>query len=64
MMDMHSILLNMQVSLYEAIPYIYISPTNIALGAAWVGVILSVFAAVRRAKIRHQRAETASAMQT
>ncbi|HVX02081.1 MAG TPA: glycosyltransferase [Nitrososphaera sp.] len=64
LLDMHSAALTMQSNLYEAIPYIYVSPQNIALGAVWVGVILSVFAAVKHARTRHQRAETASAVQT
>ncbi|AIF83423.1 glycosyl transferase [Candidatus Nitrososphaera evergladensis SR1] len=64
LIDMHSTALEMQASLHEAIPYIYVSPQNIALGAAWIGIILSVFAAMKRARTRHQRAETASAVQT
>lgn len=64
LIDMHAGALEIQANLHEAIPYIYVSPQNIVLGAAWVGVILSVFAAVKHARTRHQRAETASAMQT
>jgi cellulose synthase/poly-beta-1,6-N-acetylglucosamine synthase-like glycosyltransferase len=64
LIDMHAGALEIQANLHEAIPYIYVSPQNIVLGAAWVGVILSVFAAVKHARTKHQRAETASAMQT
>jgi cellulose synthase/poly-beta-1,6-N-acetylglucosamine synthase-like glycosyltransferase len=63
MMDMHATALVIQANLHEAIPFIYIGPTNIAMGAAWVAVILFVFAAIRRARTRQERAETASAMQ-
>lgn len=64
LMDMHAAALTMQANLHEAIPYIYVSPQNILLGAAWVGVILSVFAAVKHARTRHQKTETQSAVQT
>lgn len=54
--DMHAAALALQENLGEAVPYIYISPSNLAVSAGWVAVILSVFAAIRRAKTRHERA--------
>ncbi|WP_337862873.1 glycosyltransferase [Nitrososphaera sp.] len=56
MIDMHAAALAIQENLHEAVPYIYVSPTNIAMAAAWVMVILSVFAAMRRATARHKKA--------
>jgi hypothetical protein len=56
MMDMHAASLALQENLHEAVPYIYVSPTNIAMGGAWVAVIMAVFAAMRHAKTRQQRA--------
>ena len=56
MMDMHAASLALQENLHEAVPYIYVSPINIAMGSAWVAVIMAVFAAMRHAKTRQQRA--------
>jgi cellulose synthase/poly-beta-1,6-N-acetylglucosamine synthase-like glycosyltransferase len=64
MMDMHSSALTLQQNLREAIPYVYISPSNIVLSGAWVAVILSVFAVMRRAGARHERAETTPALKS
>jgi hypothetical protein len=64
LVDMHAASLALQENLDEAIPYIYVSPTNIAMGAAWVGVIMGVFAAMRRAKTRQERAATTPALQS
>lgn len=64
MRDMHSATLSVQDNLNEAVPFIYLSQTNFALGGAWVAAILSIFAAMRRVRTRHQRAATASAVQT
>ncbi len=60
LIDMHSTALEVQSNLHESIPYIYVSPQNITLAIVWVAVILSVFAAMKRAKARHQKAKTAS----
>jgi cellulose synthase/poly-beta-1,6-N-acetylglucosamine synthase-like glycosyltransferase len=64
MMDMHIAALAMQENLREAIPYIYVSPSNIAISGAWVAVILAVFAAMRHARTRQQRAAITPALQS
>lgn len=64
MMDMHIAALNMQENLREAIPYIYISPSNLVISGVWVAVILAVFAAMRHARTRQQRAATTPALQS
>ncbi len=63
MMDMHSAALTIQENLNEAIPYIYVSPTNILLSGVWVAVILTVFAAMRKARTKRQMPATAPAVQ-
>jgi hypothetical protein len=60
MLDLHSAAEAMEYNLDEAIPFMYISPANIATSAGWVAVIMSVFAAMRRARTRSQRQATAS----
>ena len=64
LMDMHAASLALQENLHEATPYIYVSPANIALGGAWVIVIMSVFAAMRRVTTRQQKAATTPALQS
>jgi cellulose synthase/poly-beta-1,6-N-acetylglucosamine synthase-like glycosyltransferase len=60
MLDLHSAAEELEYNLDEAIPFMYISLTNIAISAGWVAVIMGVFAAVRRARTRSQRQATAS----
>ncbi len=63
MTDMHAAIEIVQDNINEAIPFIYVSPTNLALSVAWVAVILGVFAAVRKARTRQERTATATALQ-
>jgi hypothetical protein len=60
MLDLHSAAEELEYNLDEAIPFMYISPTNIAISAGWVAVIMGVFAAMRHARARSQRQATAS----
>jgi len=60
MVDMHAALLIIQLNIEEAIPFIYISPTNLTIAGAWVAVVLSIFAAMKVAGAKHQRQETAT----
>ncbi|WP_415282911.1 glycosyltransferase [Candidatus Nitrososphaera sp. FF02] len=60
MLDLHSAAEELEYNLDEAIPFMYISPTNIAMSAGWVVVIMSVFAAMRHVRARHQKEATAS----
>lgn len=60
MADMHASALTIQQNIEEAIPFIYISPTNLALGGAWIAVILSIFAAMRIASTKRKQEATAT----
>lgn len=53
MMDMHQTAAGVESNLSEAIPYMYISMVNIALGALWVVGIIAVFAAMKKVKIKN-----------
>ena len=48
--DLHSSIKIIESNLEEATPYIYVSFTNILLGGLWIGVIMLIFAAMRRSK--------------
>jgi cellulose synthase/poly-beta-1,6-N-acetylglucosamine synthase-like glycosyltransferase len=54
--DMHGSIKIIESNLEEATPYVYVSFTNILLGGLWVGVIMLIFAALRRgrAKLRYE----------
>jgi hypothetical protein len=57
MEDMHASLKTLQDDLEEAIPYIYVSFTNIVLGAVWIAIILGMFAIIRRGRARFKEEE-------
>lgn len=57
MNDMRFALDAMQKDIIEAIPYLYVSTTNMALSAAWVAVLFGIFAAMRRGKARYREQE-------
>lgn len=48
--ELHSSIKIIESNLDEATPYIYVSSTNILLGGLWIGVIMSLFAVMRRSK--------------
>jgi cellulose synthase/poly-beta-1,6-N-acetylglucosamine synthase-like glycosyltransferase len=54
--DLHGSIKIIESNLEEATPYVYVSFTNILLGGLWVGVIMLIFAALRRgrAKLRYE----------
>lgn len=60
MADMHTGVRTIQLNIEEAIPFIYISPTNLAISGAWVAVVLSIFAAMKVAGAKQRREETAT----
>ena len=55
MNDMHFTLDAMQEDIVEALPYMYVSATNMALGGAWIAALLGIFAAARRGKARYTK---------
>jgi glycosyltransferase involved in cell wall biosynthesis len=48
MRDMHESAKSIRTDLLEVIPYTYISITNIVLAGLWVGVVIAIFAAMRK----------------
>ena len=58
MMDMHRIADGMESNLVEALPYMYISQTNILLGTLWVTAIIAVFTIMRKAGARNLQYQT------
>jgi cellulose synthase/poly-beta-1,6-N-acetylglucosamine synthase-like glycosyltransferase len=60
MADMHAASLAIQQNLDEAIPFVYISATNLVMAGAWVAVILSIFAGMKMAGAKHREEATAT----
>lgn len=54
MNDMHVSLDAIQENIIEALPYMYVSTTNMAVSAVWIAVILGLFALMRRGKARYK----------
>ncbi|HXG08006.1 MAG TPA: glycosyl transferase, partial [Nitrososphaera sp.] len=54
MNDMHQSIEVIKLSLLEAVPYMYVSPTNIAMASLWIAAIIAIFAVVKRAKPKVQ----------
>lgn len=52
--DLHDSIKVIELNLEEATPYVYVSYTNVLLSILWVGVIISLFAALRRGKHRRR----------
>lgn len=60
MADMHATSLAIQLNIEEAIPFIYISPTNLVITGAWIAVILSIFAGMKMVGAKHKEEATAT----
>lgn len=54
MIDMHQSIEIIKLSLLEAVPYMYISLTNITLAGIWVAAVIAIFAAMRKARPKVQ----------
>jgi len=50
--DLHGSIKIIESNLEEATPYVYVSFINILLGGLWVGVIMLIFAALRRGRAK------------
>lgn len=57
MSDIHVTLNAMQKDIIDAIPYLYVSTTNMAISTVWIAIILGLFAVMRRGKSRFQEFE-------
>ena len=54
MSDMHLSLDSIQENLIEAMPYMYVSTTNMAMSAVWIAVIMGIFAVMRRGRSQYR----------
>jgi hypothetical protein len=52
MNDIRLSLKTIQENIMEALPYVYVSTTNIAMSAVWIAVILAMFAIMRKGRSR------------
>ncbi|MEM3094495.1 MAG: glycosyltransferase family 2 protein, partial [Nitrososphaera sp.] len=57
MSDMHKSAESINLGLMEAIPYMYISISNLVMAGLWVAAIIAIFAAMRRARTRRVQIE-------
>jgi hypothetical protein len=49
--DMHKSSKAISLNLTEAVPYMYISVTNIVVAGLWMGAVIGIFAAIRKARM-------------
>lgn len=54
MQDMHVTLDSMQNNIVEALPYMYVSTTNMMLSVVWIAVIMGLFAVMRRGRAKYR----------
>jgi hypothetical protein len=52
--DMHKSARALDLNLMEAVPYMYISITNIVMAGLWVAAVIAIFAAMRKARTKVQ----------
>jgi hypothetical protein len=57
MLDIHVSLETIQQDMTDAMPYLYVSFTNIILSAVWIAIILALFAIIRRGRARFREEE-------
>jgi len=57
MLDIHVSLDFIQQDMIDAMPYLYVSFTNIMLSAVWIAIILALFAIIRRGRARFREEE-------
>ena len=54
MTDMHASIRAFEVVLVEAMPYLYVSFTNIMISSVWIGIVLIVLLVMRKGKAKYQ----------
>jgi hypothetical protein len=57
MNDIHVTLVSMQKDIVDAMPYMYVSTTNMAISVVWIAIILGLFTVMRRGKSKFQEFE-------
>jgi hypothetical protein len=50
--DLRNSIKIIESNLIEAIPYFYVSFTNVVLSAIWIGIILFIFAIMKRGRAK------------
>ncbi len=55
--DMHVTLDAMQENIIEALPYMYVSTTNMMFSVVWIAVIMGLFAVMRRGRAKYRGEE-------
>lgn len=58
MNDVHVTLAAIQEDVIDAVPYMYVSTTNMAISAVWIAIILGLFAVMRRGRSRFQELDS------
>ncbi|MEO9363948.1 MAG: hypothetical protein ABI348_08620 [Nitrososphaera sp.] len=54
MEDMHVTLDSLQENIIEALPYMYVSTTNMMISVVWVAIIMGLFAVMRRGRAKYR----------
>ncbi len=49
-MDIHDRSMVIQENLQDAVPYMYVSVSNIIFSVAWIAVIIAIFAVLKKKK--------------
>jgi hypothetical protein len=57
MLDIHVSLETIQQDMIDAMPYLYVSFTNIMLSVVWIAIIIALFAIIRRGRARFREEE-------
>ena len=57
MLDIHGSLEIIQQDMIDAMPYLYVSFTNIMLSVVWIAIILALFVLIRRGRARFREQE-------
>ena len=54
MEDMHLTLYSLQQNIIEALPYMYVSTTNMMISVVWIAIIIGLFAVMRRGRAKYR----------
>jgi hypothetical protein len=54
MEDIHVTLDSMQQNIIEALPYMYVSTTNMMVSVVWIAIIMGLFAVMRRGRAKYR----------
>jgi len=57
LVDMHATIKVIEENLIESMPYLFVSFANVILSSLWIGVILLIFAVMRRGRAKFKKEE-------